>query len=165
MNGIVFNENNGTLIDQVKKNELEQKKVKVKIIIMLILSNAFIAFLFSSSKTEIQNTKPKPVLIFHENFKILTLNINPLVQVDNNAVEQKITLINDKNNVIAKIAFLHEEIKNSDVSEKRRFNIEVPENEILKISNFSNETLIAIPYLANETKKTHYQGSQYEINL
>jgi hypothetical protein len=171
MNGIIFNkpiqeDPSGTFLEQVKKNEETKKRKNLKYIFTVLVSNICVAMIFYTPAKEIINDVNTSPLVIHTGFRMMTLNISPLVQIDQVQKENRISLLNSKKKIVLSLGYLHEEIKNDQDPSTRRFNIEIPEKQTLEISSFADEKLVAIP--AIEIKKTannFHQGSKYEVNL
>jgi hypothetical protein len=170
VNGISFHKTiqddpSGSFLDQVKKIEETKKRKNFKLILIILLSNIFVAYLCYSPK-EIQEQKNNlPHFILHHGYRMMIINISPLLLVDNSVTERKISLLSNNKKIVLSLGYLHEEIKNDSDPSTRRFKIEIPEQLVMEIGAHSEEKLIAIPALELIKIKKAERGSQYEINI
>ena len=161
MNGISSN-----LKEELKKSTLNKKREKLKFLSAILISNALVAMLCLPSQDERPLVQKKREL--HAGFQLLELNINPLLALEDSKGPHFVTLLASDKKVLVQKAWLHEEviIKDSSLQQKRRFKIEIPENELLKLSALADEIVIAVPHMIKvQTTKKVARGSQYEINL
>jgi hypothetical protein len=171
MNGIIFNkpiqeDPSGSFIEQVKKNEESKKRKNLKYFFTILVSNICVAMIFYTPAKEIINDVNTSPLVLHTGFRMMTLNISPLIQVNQANKENRVTLLNSKKKVILNLGYLHDELKNEQDPSTRRFNIEIPVNQTLEIGSYADEKLAAIPAIEiTKSTKRFQQGSKYEINL
>ena len=170
MNGAVFNkpiadDPSGSFLEQVKKNEEAKKRKNFKLISTIILSNLFVAYLFYSPPNQAVQTPGDSTFIKHKGYRIMILNVVPLVQLDEAARERKISLLSNKKKIVLSLGYIHEEIKNELDPSVRHFKIEIPEHQTLEIGALSEEKLIAIPAVEVSGPLKGQKGSQYEINI
>ncbi len=161
MNGISSN-----LKEELKKSTLNKKREKLKFLSAILISNALVAMLCLPSQDERPLIQKKREL--HTGFQLLELNLNPLLALEDLKGPHLVTLLASDKKVLVQKAWLHEEIaiKDSSLQQKRRFKIEIPENELLKLSATTDEMMIAVPHITKvQTTKKVARGSQYEINL
>ena len=154
----------GSILDQVKKNEDHKKRKIFQWIAIIILSNVMVVALMYTPPNSIPDLKEKK-RADHPGFQKMILNINPLVPIDENEAELKISLLNSKNKIILPIGYLLEEIKNESNPSIRRFKIEIPKEEIFKVSAYQEQTLVAVSALEILKTTKIKKGSQYEVTF
>jgi hypothetical protein len=170
MNGIVLNKSiqedpSGSFLEQVKKNEELKKRKNLKLFSILLLSNIFVASLVYSPAQTIKPLSNENNFSSHNGHRMMILNIIPTLQLDNNALERKVSLLNNKKKIVLSLGYLHEELKNDIDPSIRRFKIEIPEHQTLELGALSEEKLIAIPAIEITKVTKIKKGSSYEINI
>lgn len=163
MNGV-----SSTLKEEIKKSQQIKKREKIRFLTALLFSNALVAFLLFPSNDNIKDSSKEVKMKLHLNHQIILLKMNSLVEVPKeNEAPVEISIITVGKKLLISKAYLHSHVS-SDDAEERRFKIEIPESDILKINAIQNEDLIAIPYIKTKIsfqKKQAFGGAKYEINL
>ncbi len=165
LNKIIQDDPSHSFLEQVKKNEDIKKRKNLKLIFLLIFTNLFVAYLVYPSQSEKNLTIQTHLKIHHPGFKMMILNINPLMQIDTELPEIKISLITNQKHIILSLGYLHEEIKNELEPNNRRFKIEIPEHQMLELGALADEKLIAIPAIENKIPTNLKKESSYEVNI
>lgn len=106
----------------------------------------------------------------HPHYKTVVIPLTVWADQDTNESEMIVSILDKNKKIIIQKAYLHEEIKNTnkDLAGLPYFKIEIPEDDILKISATDQNLMIAIPEvkIVNATKKVpHKKESRYEINI
>lgn len=157
MNGI-----SSMLKDEIKKSGDKKHQEKFKLFLTVLVTNIMIAILClpsGESKTEIK-LKKKP---FHANHQMMSIPLNVLA-TDLDANEIPVTLISKDKKVIIEKAWLHELVKTE--GEIPQFKIEIMNTDIIRVSEFVDTGMVAIPYVKKTKKKTSLtRGSRYEISM
>lgn len=164
-----------SLYDQIKKNDFDNKRHKQKYLFSIILSNILIACatsqFFSKKNLVFQNTtiKSEP-MNFHLRHKLVVIPVNNLVPIDSLSKETPITLLSSENKVVIAKAYLYKKIISPQLdNSKDYFQVEIPENELIKLINQKNESLTAVPQIDSQII-SQYQNhqtkeSKYEIHF
>ena len=164
---------NGTIYDEIKKNDHSKKKEKLKLIVTIVSTNLLVALLCLNFKGPTTPTIQEKLLTqktIHSHYKMIVAPLSLLLDPNPNDSETSITLMNKAHKILITKAYLHEEIKNpnKELGGSSRFKIEIPEGELLQLSTDGEETMLAIPELKIPVKNKnpiHRRVSQYEINL
>ena len=113
-----------------------------------------------------------PIRPHHLNYQMMVLPINLLFSnEDLKKLETPITLISSEKKIIVTKAFLHEEMPNKVIEGQaregsmRHFKIEIPNQDLVKVSAFLEKGVMALPYVETKITKTVKQGSKYEISF
>lgn len=158
MNGISSN-----LKEEIKKSIDSKKREQFKFVAVILLTNLLVAILCTPSKKESGHTKEK-VKILHMNHQMMVIPLQALVSSDyEKNTETPVSLISRDKKIISNKAYLHEIIKASD--ESSHFKIEIPNTDIVKVSQAAGLGMIAIPYVENKKIPTLKKGSKYEISI
>ena len=161
MNGISSN-----LKEELKKSSQNKNREKIKFLVALLISNALVAMLcLPSNETKIMIQKKREL---HAGHQLLELTLNPLLAIEDSKRPLAVTLLSADKKTLVQKAWLHEEVltKDHSLSPKRRFKIEIPESELLKLSPFEDALVIAVPHIQKVVMaKKMARRSQYEINL
>ena len=83
-------------------------------------------------------------------------------------VETEITLMSKSKKILIRRAFLHEQIVTDSNSSETRFKIEIPDDDLMKISANPEQEMIALPMLKNKIEENHLHNkrvSHYEVDL
>jgi hypothetical protein len=163
---------NGTIYDEIKKNSDSKKKEKIKFALTIVSTNLLVAMLCMSFNGP--PTAPTQSIItnkqMHPHFKMIVIPLKLLLDLDQYSSEIPVTIMTKSKQILISKAFLHEEIKSPSASGENlsRFKIEIPEDEVLKLSADSEIEMIAIPEIKipiKEKLNINKRVSQYEINL
>ena len=153
MNGIASN-----LKDEIKKSHELKHKEKIKFFLALLITNLLVAILCLPSTNESRLTVSKKIL--HQSHQMMLLPLTVLIPKDfSSQKESAITILSPDKKIIVPKAFLHEEMK------EQYFKIEIPNESVKAVGNFTEEGMVAIPYVENKKSIRLYQGSKYEISL
>lgn len=162
---------NGTIYEEIKKNEDSKKKEKIKFALAIISTNIMVALLSLSfaSNPALPKMPSPPRKILHPQFKMVVIPLNVLIDLDQGASEIPVTLMSKSKKVLISRAYIHEMVPGNikDLSAPR-FKIEIPESEVLKLSADDPEAMIAIPEIKLKEKvlkSSSKRVSPYEINL
>lgn len=162
---------NGTIYDEIKKNGESKKREKLKFFTAIITTNLLVAILCLSfgGPSPASSTKVA-TRILHPHFKMIIVPLTVLIDIDPGARETAISLMTKSKKILIRKAYLHEEVKKTDGSTESlpRFKIEIPEDEVMKISADSEVEMIAIPEIKLTSKHnstTNKRVSHYEVNL
>lgn len=164
---------NGTIYDEIKKKGDSKKREKLKLVFALLSTNLLVALLclsFGTNAPNIQTENLPAKKILHPHFKMIVVPLTLMVDLDPNAAENAISLMSKSKKMLISRAYLHEELKtpNKAMEGVGRFKIEIPEDEVLKLSADASEELIAIPELKLPVKlksSPNKRVSHYEIDL
>lgn len=152
----------GNLFDELKKNDLSKKRDKLKFVTAVVLTNLLVGLATYSLCGQGVETKPHPkvVHIIHPNHKMIVAPLTLLTEFDSDMAEIPVTLMDRNKKILVQRAYLHEETKG-------RFKIEIPEEDVLKLSADLDSPMIAIPGLNKELPKlaAKKRVSKYEITL
>lgn len=161
----------GSIFDELKKNDQNKKRDKLKFFVAIASTNLLVAVATyalisdSSGHTAIHAV----TRVLHPHHKMIISPLTLLVENNNNNVaEVPITLMNKAKKVLVHRAYLHEEIRSSGGERgPARFKIEIPEDELINLSADEQEIMIAMPELKTEPAKkpVKQRVSKYEINL
>ena len=159
MNGI-----SSTLKEEIKKSQDSKKKEKFKFIAAIVITNIMVAILcLPSSKEQIVAT-PTISKTIHPNYQMMVLPAEALIsEMAQNSSETIVSLVSKDKKIIAHKAYLHEEVKIS--GEAPRFKIEINNNDIVRVSEFVEAGMIAIPYVENKKTNLIKRGSKYEVSI
>lgn len=163
---------NGTIFDEIKKKDQNKKKEKMKFFTALLLTNLLVALsswaCFSGSDSP-ATVKAVALKQLHPNHKMVIAPLTVIAEIDPDQAEVPVTLMNRNNKILVRRAWLHEEIKTSktDSPGETRFKIEIPDEDILKISENLGETMIAIPEIkqGRSPRAAVKRVSKYEIHF
>lgn len=164
---------NGTIYDKIKQNGDSKKKEKLKFFVALFSTNLLVALLcltFGHEKKEETALSSKPTATLHPHFKMIVTPLIVLADNNEGITETPVTLINKAKKIIIQKAYLHEKVEsqNKELEGSPRFKIEIPEDEVIKLSADEGELMIAIPELKlspKEKKLSNKRVSQYEVSL
>lgn len=160
---------NGTIFDELKKNDLSKKKEKLKFFTAMLLTNLLVALtswsLFADSPARSHSMPPEKKI--HPHFKMIIAPLTVLAETIPGAAEMPVTLMNKNKKVLIQKAYLHEEIRPTKGEEMgmTRFKIEIPEEDVLKLGEDLGETMLAIPEvkLNRPGKAVTKRISKYEM--
>lgn len=163
---------NTSIYDELKKNDQTKKRAKLKFITAVALTNILVALacysFFSESHSAViaaSATEKK----MHPHFKMIIAPLKLLVENNETTEDVPITLIDKDKKILVRTAYLHNEMKSpgADKSEVAHFKIEIPEEDVLKLSADESTPMIAIPQLQKElsTKAAKKRVSKYEVNF
>lgn len=164
---------NGTIFDEIKKQDDSKKKEKLKFVVAIISTNLLVAFLclsFGSETKEVQHPTTSEHIV-HPHFKMIVAPLSVLADINKEANETPVTLMNKSKKIIIQTAYLHEEVtgsSNRELGAPARFKIEIPEDEVIKLSADEGELMIAMPEIklpVKELKPRNKRVSKYEVNL
>lgn len=159
MNGI-----SSTLKEEIKKSHDSKKKEKFKFIAAILTTNLMVAALFLSSQKDSLPEEKLLQKIIHPNHQMMVIPLDALVSdAAKNEKETVISVISRDKRIIVPKAYLHEEVKRN--SEATHFKIEIPNSEVVRVSDFITEGVLAVPYVENKKSKALKRGSKYEVNL
>ncbi|MDO9183835.1 MAG: hypothetical protein Q7U04_15580 [Bacteriovorax sp.] len=163
---------NGTIYEEIKRKGDSKKKEKLKFFLTLISTNLLIATLCLSFGPNDNHPKAlaKISKTIHPNFKMIIVPLSVLIDINPDALETPITLLNKSKKILIPKAYLHEMLpaSNKDFDNIQRFKIEIPEDQIIKLSEDAPDTMIAIPELKiTQTikKPQNKRVSLYEIDI
>ena len=154
----------------------QKKKQKLKLAVVIISSNLFVALICLSlnSSPAMPPPSPAPTKTIHPNYKMIVVPLTLLIEVNPLANETPVTLMTKSKKILINKAYLNEQVKNNDGTAEREqsgpphFKIEIPENEVLKLSADTEVLMIAIPELKLPIDEKNYLNkrvSHYEIDL
>jgi hypothetical protein len=163
---------NISIYDELKKNDQTKKRAKLKFITAVAMTNILVALasysLFSEPHADIVSHKISEQKL-HPHFKMIVAPLKVLVENNEADAEVPVSLIDKDKKVLVRIAYLHSENKSpgSEKSEVPHFKIEIPEEDVLKLSADESTPMIAIPQLQKELspKAVNKRVSKYEINF
>ncbi len=164
---------NGTIFDEIKKQDNSKKKEKLKFIVAIASTNLLVAVLCLSFGHEaVENAHPTTSShLLHPHFKMVVAPLTVLADFDSEATETPVTLMNKSKKIIIQKAYLHDEVTSTSSKElgsAPHFKIEIPEDEIIKLSADEGELMIAMPEIKipkKETKPLNKRVSKYEVSL
>lgn len=159
MNGI-----SSTLQEEIKKTQDTKKKEKFKFALAILATNIMVAILCLPAQ-EVIKKEEKIAKLLHPNHQVMVLPLEVLIDEDlKETPETIVSIVSKEKKIIVEKAYLHNEVaKKSDVTQ---FKIEIPNNEVMKISDSIEDGMVAIPYVEKKKiKAIKKQGSKYEINL
>lgn len=146
---------NGTIFDEIKKKGDHKKKDKIKQVAAILSTNILVATLCLnlSDKQSLPASPSSKIKIEHSHYKTVIIPLSILVEQDVNQNEIAVSILDKNKKVIIQKAYLHEEIKNpnKELGGLPYFKIEIPEEDILKISATGEDLMIAIPELKMAT--------------
>ncbi len=155
----------GTIYDELKKNEENRRREKFKFYATILSTNILVAVICLNLTTEGAAVKTSPHnRILHPHFKMIITPLTVIADIDHNAPETPVTLMNKSKKILITKAYLHEDVGGTPA----RFKIEIPEEEVLKLSADSEELMIAIPEVKMPVplkKPIFKRVSQYEVSL
>jgi hypothetical protein len=159
----------GTIFEELKKNDLNKKKEKLKFITAVLLTNILVALsswsLFADSPSEGVLKRPEKTL--HPHHKMIIAPLTVLSEISADSVETPVTLMSKNKKILVQKAYLHEEVrpKNAEEMGTTRFKIEIPDEEVLKLSEELLDSMIAIPEvkLNRPGKAVTKRISKYEM--
>lgn len=159
MNGI-----SSTLKDEIQKSKDSKKKEKFKLILTILTTNALVAMICLPTNEDISVVKKseKPLHPQHEQM-ILPLEV--LIPTNHQELpEVPVTIVSKDQKIIVKKAYLHEAIESKN--DVPQFKIEIPQSEIVNVSDHIQEGMLAIPYVEIKLKsKSLKKESKYEVNI
>jgi hypothetical protein len=166
---------NGKIYEEIKKQGDSKRKDKLKFLAAIVSTNLLTICLTLSFKS---GTEPGPAFAAqksetsnHPHFKMIVTPLIVLVDRTSGASEIPITLVSKSKKIIIEKAYLHEEVpgQSKDLGgSTARFKIEIPEDEVLKLSADEAELMIAIPQVnvfVKEKKLITKRVSHYEVSL
>lgn len=160
---------NGTIFDELKKNDLSKKRDRLKFFAAIFFTNALVALsswsLFADSPSA---SSPKVQRkLFHPHHKTIMAPLTVMVETGADVAEIPVTLISKNKKILVPKAYLHEEVPPTNGQEmgSTRFRIEIPEEAFLKVSEDLLEPMIAIPEvkLNRPVKAVQKRISKYEM--
>lgn len=160
----------GNIFEELKKNDLNKKRDQLKFTMTILSTNLLVAIasysLFTDNPGHVAVNDLKRTLHPHHQMIIAPLTL--LVDNNKTASEMPVTLMDRNKKILVQKAYLYEEIKRSnETSGPPRFKIEIPEEDMLKLSADDGTPMIAMPELKMELPKkaSKKRVSKYEINL
>lgn len=167
MNGISSN-----LKDELKKTNESKQKTKIRFFGAIIISNVLVALLCLPSQEPVKEKLNPSNKTLHINYQIMVLPLNLLISSeDQKLAETPVTLISVDKKVLIKKAYLHGEIQKEKSDDNlfegslRHFKIEIPQHDLLHVSDLLEKGVIAIPYVEIQVSKIKNQGSKYEVSF
>jgi hypothetical protein len=158
MNGV-----SSTLKEELKKSQDSKKKEKFKFIAAVLATNLVVALLCSPSQGS-KNEKTTLSKTLHPHHQMMVLPLEALVSESaKDEQETLVTVISKDKKIIVQKAYLHEELQKKDDSP--RFKIEIPDGEVVHVSDFISAGMLAVPYVENKKSKSIKQGSKYEVSI
>ncbi len=159
----------GTIFEELKKNDLNKKKEKLKFFTAVLLTNCLVALsswsLFADSPSE--NVARSPQKLLHPHHKMIIAPLTVLAETSPLASETPVTLMSKNKKILIQKAYLHEEVhpKNGEELGTTRFKIEIPEEEVLKLSEDLLDPMLAIPEVKQNRpgKAVTKRISKYEM--
>ena len=155
------------LKEEIKKSQDLKKKEKFKFLAALLITNVLVAILCLPSGEDKKEEKAPTLKNLHLQHQMMILPLNALIPESSKvALETPVSLISKNKVVIAKKAYLHEEVKSSSHEDTAsHFRIEISDGDVVKVSEFAEEGMIAVPYVENKKTKTFNKGSKYEVSI
>lgn len=159
MNGI-----SSTLKEEIQKSKDSKKKEKFKLILTILTTNALVAMLCLPSK-EVNSEVKKFERSLHPYHEQMVLPLEVLIPADHKDMKEvPVTIVSKDQKIIVKKAYLHEAIDTKN--DVPQFKIEIPENEVVNVSDHIQDGMLAIPYVEIKLKpKSVKKGSKYEVNI
>lgn len=162
----------GTIFDELKKNDHNKKKEKMKFFTALLLTNILVAMAswsFFSESAEPAVKKEVSSKLTHPNHKMVIAPLTVIAETDPDQQEVPVTLMNRNKKILIRRAWLHEEVKGPKLEGmgETRFKIEIPEEEVIKISENLDEAMIAIPEVkqGRPQRSAVKRVSKYEVHF
>ncbi len=157
MNGISSN-----LKDEIKKSKDSKHKEKFKFLAAVLVTNIMVAILcLPMTETPVEK---KSMRVTHPDHQMITLPLNVLVSFENeNTRELAVSLVTKDKVVIAEKAWLHEQVKKD--GEIPQFKIEINNLDVIRVSEFAAEGMIAVPYVQKKARASVKRGSKYEVSI
>lgn len=156
-----------TLKDKIQQSKKSQIKWKIYFFSLLILSNLAVFFI---TKSEYENeqvlpTQNKSQINNHQNFTQITLrlktNLNDFSFHQNES--RSVFLLTPNGEAIIKNAYYLKKIP-SETTEENYFNIEISNEEYIKLVQIKAQDLILIKASQYQLKKiNHAKGDRYEM--
>jgi len=163
MNGI-----SSTLKDEIKKSKDGKQKEKFKFVAAIVVTNIMVALLCMPSK-EVVVAKVENIKISHAGYQVMTVPLSVLVSEASQALpENPVTLISKDKKIIAEKAYLHEASNTpKTLGEAPHFKIEISNTDIVRVSEFAGDGMVAVPYVEIKKPKVHSpnKGSRYEVSI
>ena len=159
MNGISSN-----LADEIKKSGDRKNKEKFKFLAAVLVTNIMVAILCRPSG----ETKPeikKDLRLTHAGHQMMVVPLNVLVtETSANLNEIPVSLVSRDKKVIVEKAWLHEVVKTE--GEIPQFKIEINNEDVVRVSEFVSEGMVAVPYVQKKKNKLNVKrGSRYEVSI
>ena len=152
----------------------EIKKMKIKFYILLLISNLVIFFAMNSRAKNDQPLRSQEVqLRDHANHTKVKLPLRLHLEIPQNTVEVPITLYVKGSTQVIERGYLHAQ-KTSDATQRDLledreaplFEVEIPNQDLMKVVSFDGEPLSAYPYNPKQvTKKLTQSRMPYEIHF
>jgi len=161
---------NGNIYEEIKKNGNSKRREKLKFMTIIISTNILaVVFGYAIAPNELPSPVQKTIQkIIHPHFKMIVVPLTVLIDINEIGEETPITLMSKSKKILIPKAYLHELIpaKNQDLESTTHYKIEIPEDQILRLTTNSEEPMFAIPELINhENKPILKRVSQYEVYL
>lgn len=167
MNGV-----SSSLKDELKKTNESRLKIKIRFFGAIIITNAMVALLCLPSQEIVIQDSASLVKLHHPQFQIMVLPLNLLVSSEMLELsETPVTLISADKKLIVKKAYLHQEVKTAKSDDTlfdgslKHFKIEIPEVDLIRVSDFLEKGMVAVPYVEVKTSKSINRGSKYEVSF
>ncbi len=160
---------NGTIFDEIKKNDLSKKRDRLKFFAAIFFTNALVALSSWSLFTDSPSATPPKVQqkLFHPHHKTIIAPLTVMVETGAKGVETPVTLMNKNKKILVPKAYLHEEVPPTNGQEmgSTRFRIEIPEEAFLKVSEDLLDPMVAIPEIQSNrpVKAVQKRISKYEM--
>lgn len=162
----------GTIFDELKKNDHNKKKEKMKFFTALLMTNLLVALAswsFFSESAEPAVKKDSRTKRLHPQHKMVIAPLTVIAETDPGQSEVPVTLMNRNNKILIRRAWLHGPVGGSKVEGmgETRFKIEIPEEEIIKLSENLDEAMIAIPEVkqGRPQRAAVKRVSKYEVHF
>lgn len=159
MNGI-----SSTLKDEIQKSKDSKKKEKFKLILTILTTNALVAMICLPT-TEVISEVKKRERSLHPQHEQMVLPLEVLIPANHQEMpEVPVTIVSKDQKIIVKKAYLHEAIESKN--DVPQFKIEIPQSDIVNVSDHIQEGMLAIPYVEIKLKpKSVKKESKYEVNI
>ncbi|MBC7714890.1 MAG: hypothetical protein H7177_16200 [Rhizobacter sp.] len=159
MNGI-----SSTLKDEIKKSKESKHKEKFKFLAAIFITNVMVALLCLPSG-ESKTTTASVAKKLHTDHQLMAIPLTVLT-TDNNqsAIETPVSLISKDKKMVVEKAWLHESLKSENGI--TQFKIEINNYDVVKVSEYVEAGMIAVPFVENKRMKTPVKrGSKYEVSI
>lgn len=157
MNGI-----SSTLKEEIKKSGDKKHREKFKFLAAVLVTNIMVALLcLPMNETKISPKKESRLT--HTGHQMMTIPLNVLV-TNLDSPEIPVSLVSKDNKIIVEKAWLHEMVRS--VGELPQFKIEIFNADVVRVSEFVDLGMVAVPYVEKiKTKVSVKRGSKYEISI
>lgn len=160
MNGISSN-----LKDEIKKSKENKHKEKFKFIAAVLITNIMVAVLCLPTEETKFEMKKKNLKTIHAGHHMMVIPLNVLITTtEGDSTETPVSLISKDKKIIIEKAWLHEAVKTE--GEIPQFKIEINNEDVVRISEFVNDGMVAVPYVQKrKIKLSLKRGSKYEVSI